>query len=76
METNYRPLNGIVLNGKFYEAVIISDNDTSPQCDGCALTNTCARTTNNPCANSFFPINTEGIFRFSKSITDKISSNG
>ena len=77
METNDRPINGIVLNGKMYEAVPKTENG----CADCCFHDNCRRVMADLCLsvairlsgtcqyNLVEPI----IFRFSQSITDKIN---
>lgn len=67
METN---LNGIVLNGKFYEAV--KCNEISP-CKSCALHNECAKFDYEHHTNSFCIKNLGDYhFRFSSELTEKL----
>ena len=68
METNDRPLNGIYLNGKFYEA--IECNNCMNYCGVCDLSKECD-SENFPCAWNL--TNDRSYFRFSQSITDKIN---
>ena len=65
-------LNGIILNGKFYEAVL----DDTDSCDGCAFVDDeieCCRKSH--CTS--FMLSPYGkspyIFRYSQSLTDKIN---
>lgn len=61
METNDRPINGICIDGKFYEAVLMGLG-----CGNCVLNGAgCKR-----CCSVF---GLEATFRFSQSLTDKIN---
>lgn len=80
MKTNYVLLNGIMLKGKYYEAVPKTENG----CADCSLRDNCGRImadlclsvaiklSDTYCHNALKPV----IFRFSQSITDKINNNG
>lgn len=62
-------LNGIVLNGKFYEAV--ECDDIMKYCDVCDLRKECD-SENFPCAWNL--TTGKSFFRFSQSLTDKINT--
>lgn len=68
MREEGKPLNGIVLNGKFYEAV--ECDDLLNHCGVCALYDECATDTF-PCV--WMLTDKKSYYRFSKSITDKIN---
>ena len=66
MENNDKPLNGIVLNGKYYE--MVKDDCTVTKCERCDLADEddCSR------ATCYFH-GSDYHYRFSQSITDKIN---
>lgn len=63
-------LNGIVLNGKFYKAVL----DDSDSCDECAFVDREIGCCRKPHCTSIIPFygRSPYIFRFSQELTDKI----
>ncbi len=68
METDDKPLNGICIDGKFYEMI-------AGKCRDCVF--------NRPApilcklgVGACGAFDLDGIFRFSQSLTDKINNNG
>lgn len=72
MENNDKPLNGICIDGRFYESVQ-PQTEISDECSGCALYQICDNRLRGYWYCERFPQFEGNIFRFSQSITDKIN---